>query len=254
MGSTIEDLTNYQSLEEAIARELNDKNRFVPIEERRDTGVLPTELMASISHGKYMTCWRGVSILKDPLTLIANQQLLWELKPPTVIEFGAWKGGSALWTADMLKMFGCKSRVISIDIDLSLLDAVARESPDVEFVEGDLFHVEKCLPGDFLKSLPHPWFLMEDSHVNMTKVLEYFDAFLERGDYICIEDTTPAAPNQSGQGLIKELGYTEKGPAKLNELKKFLMDRSGRYHVDQRYTDLFGYNATWNMNGYLKRI
>lgn len=51
MGSTIEDLTNYQSLEEAIARELNDKSRFVPIEERRDTGVLPTELMASICHG-----------------------------------------------------------------------------------------------------------------------------------------------------------------------------------------------------------
>lgn len=89
--------------------------------------------------------------MKDPLTLTTNQQLLWELKPQTVIEFGAWKGGSALWTADMLKMFGCKSRVISIDIDLSMLDAVARESPDVEFIEGDLFYVEKCFPGDFLK-------------------------------------------------------------------------------------------------------
>lgn len=41
--------------------------------------------------------------------------------------------------------------VIAIDIDLSLLDAAARESPDVEFIEGDLFHVEKCFPGDFLK-------------------------------------------------------------------------------------------------------
>ncbi|XP_078373204.1 rhamnosyl O-methyltransferase-like [Oculina patagonica] len=192
--------------------------------------------------------------MKDPLTLTINQQLLWELKPPTVIEFGAWKGGSALWTADMLKMFGCKSRVISIDINLSLLDAVARESPDVEFIEGDLLYVEKCFPRDFLKSLPHPWFLMEDSHVNMTKVLEYFDAFTERGDYICIEDTNPAVPAVSGQGLIKELGLTEFGPAKLNELKKFLVERSSRYHVDQRYTDFFGYNATWNMNGYLKRI
>ena len=95
--------------------------------------------------------WRGVTILKDPLDLTIIQQLLWELKPRTVIEFGAYKGGSALWTADMLKMFGCKSRVISIDIDLSLLDAVARESPDVEFIEGDLFHVEKCFPEDFLK-------------------------------------------------------------------------------------------------------
>ena len=98
-----------------------------------------------------MTFWRGVLVLKDPLTLTASQQLLWELKPQTVIEFGAYKGGSALWTADMLKMFGCKSRVISIDINLSLLHPLARGSPDVEFIEGDLFQVEKCFPADFLK-------------------------------------------------------------------------------------------------------
>lgn len=90
-------------------------------------------------------------MMKDPLTLVANQTLLWELKPRTVIEFGAYKGGSALWTADVLKMFECKSRVVSIDIDLSMLDPVARESPDVEFLEGDLFQMEKCFPGDFLK-------------------------------------------------------------------------------------------------------
>ena len=41
--------------------------------------------------------------------------------------------------------------MISIDIDLSLLDPLAQESPDVEFIEGDLFHVEKCFPADFLK-------------------------------------------------------------------------------------------------------
>ena len=98
-----------------------------------------------------MTFWRGVPIIKDPLSLAATQQLLWELRPQTVIEFGAYKGGSALWTADMLKLYGCKSRVISIDINLSMLDALPKESPDVEFIEGDLFHVEKCFPADFLK-------------------------------------------------------------------------------------------------------
>ena len=89
--------------------------------------------------------------MKDPLDLTIIQQLLWELKPQIVIEFGAYKGGSALWIADVLKMFGCKSRVISIDIDLSLLDAVARDSPDVEFIEGDVFQVDTCFPVDFLK-------------------------------------------------------------------------------------------------------
>ena len=89
--------------------------------------------------------------MKDPLDLTIIQQLLWELKPRTVIEFGTYKGGSALWIADMLKMFGCKSRVISMDIDLSLLNDVARDSPDVECIEGDVFQVDTCFPVDFLK-------------------------------------------------------------------------------------------------------
>lgn len=100
-----------------------------------------------------MTNWRGIIVLKDPLSLTINQQLLWELKPQTVIEFGAYKGGSALWTADMLKIFECQSRVISVDIDLSLLDATARSSPHLEFIQGDLFQVEKCLPEELLKVL-----------------------------------------------------------------------------------------------------
>ena len=79
------------------------------------------------------------------------QQLLWELKPRTVIEFGAYKGGSALWIADMLKMYGCQSRVVSIDIDLSLLDVEARKSLDVEFIQGDSFQVEKVLSSRFLE-------------------------------------------------------------------------------------------------------
>lgn len=244
----------YKALEEQVGKYFSDKERFVPIEERQDTGVLSADIISSISHGKYMTLWRGVPILKDPLDLTIIQQLLWELKPQIVIEFGAYKGGSALWIADVLKMFGCKSRVISIDIDLSLLDAVARDSPDVEFIEGDVFQVDTCFPVDFLKDLCHPWFLLEDTHVNVTGVLEYFDKFTQPGDYICVEDTNPLIPKAAGQGLVKEMGYDLFGPRKLNELKQFLTGRPSKYLVDQRYTDMFGYNATWKMNGYLKRV
>ena len=101
--------------------------------------------------GKWQTCWREVDMWKDPLDLVIVQQLLWELKPRTVIEFGAYKGGSALWTADMLKMFGCKSRVISVDIDLSLLDPEAKKSLDMKVIEGDIMQVEKLFPEEFLK-------------------------------------------------------------------------------------------------------
>ena len=76
--------------------------------------------------------------------------------------------------------------------------------------------------------------------MNMTRVLEYFEPFMEPGDYICVEDTNPLTPAVGGQGLVPNLGYEEVGPVKLNALKKFLSGRSDRYHVDQRYTDFFG--------------
>ena len=76
---------------------------------------------------------------------------------------------------------------------------------------------------------------MEDTHVNMTKVLKYFNSFLKPDDYImiCVEHTDCL-------GLTKDLGFTKFSPAKLNELRKFLKGRSDKYHVDQRYTDFFG--------------
>ena len=61
-------------------------------------------------------------MIKDPLDLVIVQQLLWELKPRTVI-----------------------------DIDLSLLDPEAKKSPDVEFIEGDSMQVEKLFPAEFLE-------------------------------------------------------------------------------------------------------
>ena len=98
-----------------------------------------------------MTSWRGIPMIKDCFDLIIVQQLLWEVKPQTVIEIGACKGASALWAADMIKMYGLKSRVLSLDIDLSLLDPVARECPDVTFIQGDSNEIEKSFPEELLQ-------------------------------------------------------------------------------------------------------
>ena len=89
--------------------------------------------------------------------------------------------------------------------------------------------------------MSHPWLLVEDSHVNMLGVFEYFDNFMEPGDYICVEDTNPKIAAKCGQGLLKEMGYDQYGSVKLMCLDKFMKNRSHRYVVDQRYTDFFGW-------------
>ena len=47
----IPDYTDYKTLDERVAAELSDKNRFVPMQQRQDTGVLTTDIMSSICHG-----------------------------------------------------------------------------------------------------------------------------------------------------------------------------------------------------------
>ncbi|RMX38093.1 hypothetical protein pdam_00003088 [Pocillopora damicornis] len=231
----------YRPVQSAIDKEVSQKQRYARFQDRQDKSDMPTNMMLKIAHGKYWTSWRGIPVLKDCLDLIAVQELFWELKPRTVIELGAYKGGSALWAADMLKMIGVTSRVLSMDIDLSLLDPVAKAYPDVTFIQGDSLEIDKCFPPELLQELPHPWFITEDAHVNVTGVLEYFDKFTEPDDYICVEDTNPIVPNSPGQGLAKELGYTPLGSVKLDAVKLFMKDKGERYLVDQRYADFFGW-------------
>ena len=88
-------------------------------------------------------------------------------------------------------------------------------------------------PAD-LKQLPHPWLVIEDAHQNVYEVLRHFDSLLEPGDYLVVED------------LLSLPKYAQ--------TSRFLSEARGRYVVDTHYTDMFGYNATWNLNGYLKRI
>ena len=56
MEDEVEDITDYSGLEEQIREKLsqNDKNRFVPIEERQDTSVLSVDVLRNLCQGK--TC------------------------------------------------------------------------------------------------------------------------------------------------------------------------------------------------------
>ena len=89
--------------------------------------------------------------MKGALDIVIYQQLLWDLKPRTVFEIGAYAGGTALWMADTLKSYGCDSHVYSIDIDLSNVHSVARACKDITFIQGDVFHIEKSFPESQLK-------------------------------------------------------------------------------------------------------
>ena len=51
MEADSEVATNYHTLEAEVIAELSTRDRFAPIEERQDTGVLALDVFSTISHG-----------------------------------------------------------------------------------------------------------------------------------------------------------------------------------------------------------
>lgn len=51
MEADSEVTTNYHTLEAEVIAELSTRDRFAPIEERQDTGVLALDVISTISHG-----------------------------------------------------------------------------------------------------------------------------------------------------------------------------------------------------------
>jgi cephalosporin hydroxylase len=204
---------------------------------------IPKEALETIQAGSLTYTYKGIEMIKNPFDLALYMQLIWREKPATILELGSNKGGSALWFADQMMAFGLRPNVISIDIN-PVPNRVAQAG--VHFLIGDANDLAQLLSDELLDRLPRPWFIVEDSsHLSSTsrRVLDYFHPKLRPGEYIVVED-----------GIVTDLGMADRfdgGPSAA--VAAFLADHPGAYEIDSLYCDYFGYNFTYNVNGYLRR-
>lgn len=160
--------------------------------------------------------WKGLPLLKGVYDTALYPLLLADLRPATIIEFGSEAGGSAVWLGDLLVALGIEGHVYSMDLEPP---SVTHER--VTFLRGDSNAVAEALPDTWLQSLPHPWLVIEDAHVNIGGILAHLDRHLCTGDYVVIED----------ENAEHDLGL-------------HLLAHPGRLRVDTFFTDYFGCNAT----------
>lgn len=251
----MQDDTNYQAFKQRIQSYLAEKqrHRFVDFSKRERRSDLPLSAIAAISGGKYMTHWQGIEVFKDPLDVVIYQQLIAELSPKTIFELGTYTGGTTLWMADLLKSLDIDGHIYTVDIDGTLPDNKVKKHPKITFIQGDLNRINSVFSDEILPRSPHPWLVIEDAHINVVGALEFFHNWMQSGDYFIVEDTNPDSPAISGMGLFEDMEYVPFGPGKLEELEQFMQVRGNDYRVDSYYTDMFGFNATWNWNGFLRR-
>ena len=234
---------------------LNRPDRYQSIEQREDKSVLPPEFIQSQCAGRYIMVYRGCQTMKSPDDQALYHQLLYYIKPATVIEIGSNSGGFTLWMSDILKLIDVECQVYSMDIDLSLLEPqVKKLQPDnLHFIQGDSFAIEKTFTPEMMTNMKHPILVIEDAHVNVQPLLTYFHKFLKQGDYFVVEDCNPDIPAVTGMGCLYE-EYEPFGPEKLKDLRSFLTEYKDWYAVDSFFTDFFGYNATWNWHGFIRKM
>ncbi len=236
--------------------------RFVSINNRTTASDLPESFWHSIAENSCDINWKNIPLQKSPFQIVTTQGLIQELKPKTIIEFGSFKGASALWLADIQSLSVKDGKVISIDIDFENIDQTVKDDNRIEFLQGDSNKVEAIFPKEKISEIVHPILLIEDAHINTIGILEYFhNNIFEEGDYFIIEDTNIDYNNACYDVWRKTLdektciAKLENLNNKIVRLTSWLKEKKDLYLVDTQYVDPFGIiNASKNWNSVIKKI
>jgi cephalosporin hydroxylase len=185
--------------------------------------------------------YRGVPCLKSPIDVAIYLRLLWDLKPATIFEIGSHSGGSALMLRDIMKSFDINCRVVSID-----LKPPTAPISGIEFLQGDVRALDDVFARVCLNTSPHPWLAIEDSAhdaQSCAAALRFFANSLLPGEFLVIED-----------GVLDELGMSARYSGGPNTaIAAFFETDPEVFEVATEYCDMFGCNATYNPNGYLRK-
>ncbi len=191
------------------------------------------------------TTWMGVGCWKSVSDMWNYQEILFELKPSLVIEFGTWRGGSALFFASVMRQIGEPFKVLSVDVDHKNLDPAARRDSDILFVESSSTvpaiaeHIQR-LKSEF----PGRIFAILDSDHSMNHVLaemKLLRPLLSAGDYLLVEDS-----NVNGHPVLP--GW---GPGPYEAVEAYEHEFPNDYEHDGARENKFGW--TFAPSGFLIR-
>ncbi|WP_422749579.1 rhamnosyl O-methyltransferase [Mycobacterium sp. WMMD1722] len=139
------------------------------------------------------TTWLGIETWKSVSDMWNYQEILFDLKPALIIEFGSNRGGSALFFAHVMQRIGAPFKVLSVDISHQRLDPAAMAEPDIEFIESSSTEPAIALRIEQLKKeYPGTIFAILDSDHSKEHVLaemKLLRPLLASGDYLLVEDS-----------------------------------------------------------------
>ncbi|MDA2890736.1 CmcI family methyltransferase [Mycolicibacterium sp. BiH015] len=191
------------------------------------------------------TTWMGIETWKSVSDMWNYQEILVELRPSLVIEFGTNQGGSAAFFASIMRSIGAPFKVLSVDITHIPLDPRAQRDPDVLFVESRSTVPAVAEQITLLKrTYPGRIFAILDSDHSKDHVLaemKLLRPLLSPGDYLIVEDSMlNGHPNLPGWG-----------PGPFEAIEAYEAEFPNDYSHDRDRENKFGF--TFAPNGFLVR-
>jgi cephalosporin hydroxylase len=197
--------------------------------------------VADPRHAGVHYAYKGLIQLKPAIDLVLYSNLIWELRPRTIVEFGSMQGGSALWFADQLDALCGHGEVHSFELCFECISPRASH-PRLHFHRADLRDLA-TLDGELLARLPHPWLVVDDAHENLERLVPFVAGHMAAGDYYVLEDVFLYHPERTS-AVHPVFG------AEMVARVAAAFDGLG-FLVDTKYTDAFGVNVTASPNGWL---
>lgn len=189
--------------------------------------------------------WMGVPCWKSVSDMWTYQEILADLKPSLLIEFGTRYGGSALFFSGILRQIGQPFHVLSVDVSLKVLRPEARQDPDITFVESSSTEpaIAEQIRG-LKEDYPGKIFAILDSDHSKQHVLgemKLLRPLLAPGDYLLVEDS-----NVNGHPVLP--GF---GPGPYEAIEAYEQEFPDDYTHDKERENKFGF--TFAPNGFLIR-
>ena len=176
------------------------------------------QYLALTNENEYSNTWLGVSVLQNPTDLITYADLIYKIKPGTIIETGTYHGGLTLFLSSMMEHVNPDGKVISIDyIDehwnntLKSGKVPPMLAKRIVFIQGD--STSKMVVKRVLENITlGPVIAILDSAHNRAHVLKelnLYSSMVTINSYIIVNDTswdlTPFRPKGRGPyAAVKE--------------------------------------------------